>query len=77
MRAGARCEDTPDATMAEIADAAGASYRTCAEARAAGRCDEELAKEHCAATCDACPDRPFEVGDRHPRRDLGTKSICR
>ena len=48
------CEDVADEVAAQIFEDGGAAYRSCAEAKEAGGCDEELAQYYCAASCGWC-----------------------
>ena len=48
------CEDAADAEAAMLAAELSLSYGSCAELRAAGKCDRDIVKQKCAATCDAC-----------------------
>ena len=48
------CEDVADEVAAQIFEDGGAAYRSCAEAKEAGRCDDALAQYYCGASCGWC-----------------------
>ena len=48
------CEDAAAEVAAQIFEDGGAAYRSCAEAKEAGLCGEELAQYYCAASCGWC-----------------------
>lgn len=59
------CEDAAAEVAAKIFEDGGAAYRSCAEAKEAGLCGDELAQYYCAASCGWClTDDGSQLGDK-------------
>ena len=71
----ADCEDSADELAAKIFEDGGAAYRSCAEAKEAGWCGDELAQNYCAASCGwcdtSCEDSADEVVQQLSQEALG------
>ena len=70
----ADCEDSADELAAKIFEDGGAAYRSCAEAKEAGWCGDELAQYYCAASCGWCDLELANMYGEMNHRQL--KKIC-